>query len=704
MLFFQVSLLAGYAYAHGLARWKRGRAQPLIHGLLVLAALGWLGFWTVRWGVPLLAGVLWVGVGPPFVLLAATSPILQHWLGRAGAGESTWRLYALSNAGSLIGLVSYPLLVERLLPLPAQAWGWALGFVLFAAGILACGVRAAGAPGSAEAASVPVPPVPPSTLLIWLLLATSASAMLLAVTNELCQEVAPVPFLWMFPLVLYLLSFILCFDSPRWYARRFFTVATAATTIVVLVTDVLSLRLAVPFQLLSFGGFLFCFCMTCHGELVRLRPVPGRLTLFYLTVASGGALGGLFVGLVAPRAFDSYWEFNITVTVAWSVLAVVFLRDLRSSFHEGDWWHLALLLGLAGYVALRVAAIAKGWRLASGPASLAAAALLALVPAWIVAWLFRRRRFARSPVWPRALFGAVVFLAACFMVVRIRTIGPRTMAAERNFFGTLRVERRVPEGEEAPPVRRLTHGRILHGVQFEHDRLGKIPVSYYGPSSGIDLAVHRHPRRLASPREGLNIGVIGLGAGIMAAYGEPGDRLRFYEINPTVIDWAGPSGAWFTYVRDAACPVEIVEGDGRLALERELERGESQAFDLLVMDAFSSDSVPTHLLTREAFELYARHLRDEDSVIAVNITNRFLDLSDLVANHATDLGFKPLVVVRAETTALTTPSTWMLLARGPRFLADEQVGERAGIVVPGDPVRWTDDYSALLPLIPSLRR
>ena len=721
MLFFQLALLAGYAYAHALARWKQPGRQPWLHGALVIGSLGWLGFWALRWEVPLLAADSWkplasgspqgqillllcVGVGPPFLVLAATSPLLQHWAGRAASGESIWRLYAVSNAGSLIGLIAYPLLVERLLPLSSQAWCWAAGFVLFAVGILVCGAQATAAPSVEEAKDTVDSRIGAGRLLTWILLAASASAMLLAVTNELCQEVAPVPFLWMLPLLLYLLSFILCFDSPRWYARRFFTVATAATTIVVLVTDLLSLRLAVPVQVLSFGAFLFCFCMTCHGELVRLRPATSRLTLFYLTVASGGALGGIFVGFVAPRIFDSYWEFNIMVTVAWSVLAIVFLADRRSPFHTGDWWHFALSLGLLGYVAIRIASLATERQLASGAASLAVAAAVALGPAWLGAWLLRRRRFASSALWPRILFGTVVFLAACFMVVRMRTIGPRTVAAGRNFFGTLRVERLAAVGEGAPSFLRLTHGRVNHGIQYEHERFGRVPVSYYGPGSGAELAVLRHPRRLAQSGEGLHIGVIGLGAGVMAAYGEPGDRVRFYEINPLVLDYAGESGSWFRYVRDASCPVEIVEGDARLSMERELRRGEEQRFDILVMDAFSSDSVPVHLLTREAFELYAAHLRDEDSVIVVNITNRFLDFSSLVTNHATDLGLEARLVTQREQGPLRVPSLWMLLTRSARFLTDETVTDGAAVVVPRDSTRWTDDYSALLPLIPSLRR
>ena len=720
MLFFQVALLVGYAYAHGLAERLRLRHQALLHVALCGLAVAWLALWAQRWGVPLLADdswkpaagddpqarILWlllIGVGLPFIVLSTTSPLLQKWHSLAGHGESSYRLYAVSNIGSLLGLVSYPFLVERVLPLAAQAWAWSVGFLVVCGGTAALAWwTARGRAGAPELPPAESPaervPVDRIDLLAWLLLATGTSAMLLAVTNELCQEVAAVPFLWMLPLVLYLLSFVICFDRPQWYQRRWFVPLTLVATLVVIVTAALGLRLKVPVQIASFSAFLFLLCMTCHGELVGLKPPAGRLTLFYLIVALGGALGGVFVGLIAPRIFDSYWEFNIMVTLIWVVLAVIYLRDKSSLFHRGDWRHFGLAVWLLCFTGLRAAMFFGGWNPGgTGAAALAIAAVLTAVPAVAAVLWLRHSGFARHWLWPRLTVAAVIFLAECFMVVRIRSTGTHSLAAERNFFGTLRVQVVPPAGKETRPYLQLTHGQINHGIQYVDGELRRQPVSYYGPESGIDLAVRRHPQRLAG--KPLHIGVLGLGVGTMAAFAETGERVRFYEINPTVIRWATGKNAFFSYLADSAGAVEIVEGDARLSLERELAQGAAQQFDLLVMDAFSSDSVPVHLLTRQAFQLYAKHLRDDESILAINVSNRFLDFSSLVANQALDLGFQPWVVVVVKPAPGRSQSMWMLLSRSPGFGEDPEVGRLARLLPPRDPVRWTDDFSPLYPLL-----
>jgi spermidine synthase len=723
MLFYQVALLLGYAYAHLLGSRLEPRTQARLHvGLLLLAGAAMLVL-QVRWGSPVLPDDAWkptgleapvplilllllLSIGLPYALLSATSPLLQRWFSLAGHGDRTYRLYAVSNVGSLLGLLSYPLVTERFLSLPVQANVWALAFVVFAVGCAVCALQLQKQilPPAASAATRPTGERPEAlTILCWLLLAASTSAMLLAVTNQLCQEVAPVPFLWVLPLAIYLLTFIICFDRPQWYRRRVFVPVTVLLTLLVLITAFAGVRLNIPVHVVVNSAFLFAFCMTCHGELVGLKPPSEHLTFFYLIIALGGALGGVFVGLLAPLWFTSYWEFNIMATLSWVVLAVVFARDRGSFFYQGDRWHFALLVFILTYTVLRMASALAvvqprlpGWML-----SLSAAAIAGALATMLLLWLTRRAAFPASRYWPRVLVGTVIFLAECFMVVRINATKHRTLAADRNFFGTLQVQV-WPARAPVPPFVQLTHGQINHGIQYLDATLGRLPVSYYGPGSGIETAILQHPRRRitpAHPAQPLHIGVLGLGTGTMAAFARPGDQVRFYEINPVVIRYASGPQALFSYLHDCSGAVEIVQGDARLAMERELAGARPQRFDVLVMDAFSSDSVPVHLLTREAFRLYARHLRDEDSIIAVNISNRFLDFRDLIATTAREMGCTAMLVEVRQTSLQAQPSSWMLVTRSPAFITSPEVQKLARVWQPRRDLVWTDDFSNLLHLL-----
>lgn len=716
MLFFQVMLLVGYAYAHGLTRLP-AKFQGRIHGTLILAGLALLGIAWWRWGSPLIPSDAWkptgndapqlriltlllVSIGLPFFLLSTTSPLLQHWQTQSAPEGKAWRLYAVSNTGSLLGLLSYPFLIERFFTIPLQAIGWAAAFAMFAFGAAAIALRSRGPISPVEPSPVPPDPRPPLlTLLAWLILPMTTSALLLAVTNELCQEVAAVPFLWMLPLSLYLLSFIICFDRPAWYRRRFFLAVGAAVTVVVLITASLGIELKIPVHAASFGTFLFVSCMIGHGELVRLRPAATRLTLFYLMVALGGALGGIFVSLAAPLLFTNFWEFNIMTTAAWALIGVLLLREKDSMFHRGDWWQLLMLVWLLAYVGVRVGYelyLPKTYPLAGYPAL---QALVGFVLAWLICFPIRRSRFALSKYWPRSAVVAVIFVAESFMVLRIRSDKAGALAAERNFYGTLRVTS-IPEVPgRSPAVVQLTHGNISHGFQYLDEKLSRIPVSYYGESSGVDVAIRRHPRRLANPPLPLRIAVLGLGTGTLAAYGMKGDLIRFYEINPAVIRYSTAGKPLFSYLKDSPATIGIVEGDARLSLERELAAGEAGDFDILVMDAFSSDSVPVHLLTAEAFALYRRHLRDRDSTIAVNISNRFLDFKNLIASQAAALEMFPLHVQVGDNTLEHTISSWMVLNGSLAFLNDPVVHQRAQPWIPREQVLWTDAFSNLYQIL-----
>ncbi len=717
MLFFQVLLLFGYAYAHGVTR-LAGRLQGRIHLCLILASVVLLGVAWWRWGSPIIPSGDWkpvgndapqlkiltlllVSIGLPFFLLSTTSPLIQHWQGLQKEGGKTWRLYAVSNTGSLLGLLCFPFLVERFLEAPLQAIVWALGFGVFALGaaVLALRVRPQ-APHREQAIPDEDRTKPPAIAMVaWLVLPMTTSAMLLAVTNELCQEVAAVPFLWMLPLALYLLSFIICFDRPAWYHRRFFLAAGAASTVAVLITASLGIRLQIPAHAASFGGFLFLFCMIGHGELYRLRPATSHLTLFYLMLALGGALGGIFVSLVAPVIFDNFWEFNIMATIAWVLIGILLLREKDSIFHQGDWWQLLVFTWLLAYMAVRISILIWLPQNHALISSLPLHALLGLVLAWLVCFPIRKTRFARSAYWPRVAVVAVIFLAECFMLLRIRSDRAGAVVSERNFYGTLRVMLMPPLPGGRPASIQLMHGNINHGFQYADEKWSRVPVSYYGDTSGIDVAIRRHPRRLANPAEPLRIGVLGLGAGTIAAFGEKGDIIRFYEINPAVIRYSTAAKPIFRYLADSRGSTEIVEGDARLSMERELTAGQPGKFDVLVMDAFSSDSVPVHLLTREAFALYQQHLRDEDSVIAINISNRFLDFRDLVSSQAGEIGLSPILIHVRDMTVSHGPSSWMILSRSQPFLKDPVLHERGAPWIPRREVIWTDSFSNLFQIL-----
>jgi hypothetical protein len=713
MLFFQVLLLAGYAYAHGLTRLPP-RMQGKIHASLLVLSLALLGWAWWRWGSPLIPADSWkpvasdapqarilklllMSIGLPFFLLSTTSPLIQYWQGLAGSGGKIWRLYAVSNIGSLLGLLSYPFLIERHLEISTQAMGWAAAFAAFALGAVLLALRGSGREIHREVAAMdPRPSF--LALAVWLVLPMTTSAMLLAVTNELCQEVASVPFLWMLPLSLYLLSFIICFDRPGWYHRRFFLAAGAVASVVVLITASLGISLTIPVHAVSFGGFLFLFCMIGHGELVRLRPATSWLTLFYLMVALGGALGGVFVSLVAPLIFENFWEFNVMITAAWGLLGVLLLREKNSLFHRGDWWHLLIFGWFLAYLAFRLGSEILLGHEHPFTRNLPLHAGLGLAAAWLICFPLRATGFARSKYWPRVTVVTVIFIAECFMFLRIRGDHAGALAIERNFYGALRVVA-LPPTPERPALIQLNHGNINHGYQYLDETLSRVPVSYYGDTSGVETAIRRHPRRLANPPQPLQIGVLGLGTGTMAAFGESGDSLRFYEINPAVIRYSMAEKPFFTYLKDSKAATEIVEGDARLSLERELALGQPGKFDVLVMDAFSSDSVPVHLLTREAFSLYESHLRDADSIIAINISNRFLDLHDLVGSQAKALDMMPVHFQLNDHSTTHSPSSWVLLSRSMSFLQDPVVRKLGFPGVPRSEVMWTDSFSNLFQVL-----
>jgi SAM-dependent methyltransferase len=723
LLFFQVALLGGYAWSHLLVGRSRPRRQSLLHGVLLVACLVILGWHLMGWGSPLLPGASWkpggqespvaaivamlgVAVGLPFFALAATTPLLQAWFSRSWPGRSPYRLYALSNLGSLLALLSYPFVVEPLLSLRVQARVWGIGFVLFALAGLACAVVAGWGVTGRELQSGPregqdVAPGRPgpgvARRLLWLGLPASASVLLLAVTNQISQEVAVIPFLWVLPLSLYLLSFVISFHDRRWYSRTVFVPLLGVAVFGACVLLYHGVDVPVLLQIGSWSFVLFVCCMVCHGELARLAPDPRHLTSYYLLLAAGGALGGVFVALVAPVLFDGFWELHAGLVACGLLALLAWLEDRDSWLRSGPLWvpAAALLGALAGAAYLLLPgleghALHQLWPRVAVVAAIVAALLV----------LARRRRGSRlwglRPLFATGCVAVALTLLSVVLRAHIAAVLAGSLEVSRGFFGVLKVEEEHA-GDPDRHVYLLRHGRIVHGFQFVSEAKRRLATSYYGEGSGIAIALLHHPKReRAAPEErALRIGVAGLGVGTIAAYGEPGDVLRFYEINPDVIRFA--TMGMFTYLEDTPARVQIVQGDARVSLERE----PNQHFDVLAIDAFSSGAIPVHLLTAEAFAVYLRHLQP-DGVLAIDVSNRTLDLTPVVWGLARHFGLAGVQVARkASTDGASWGSLWILLTRDVAFLgepgvADERAPHESRVA---ELPFWTDDHSSLLPLL-----
>jgi len=650
LFFFQTALLGGYLYAHLLATRLPRRRQAAVHAVLVVAALlfflpplpdaGWAPAGGEAPGPRILLTLL-AGLGLPFVLGAATTPLVSAWLagggGRGGGAGSPYRFFAVSNTGSLLGLLIYPVAVEPFLGVAAQARWWTAGFALLGAATVGSGAllsrRAADLPSEAAAPAVR-PPAADSARprlaarLTPVLLAAAASFALVSVTTHLTRDVAAAPFLWIAPLAVYLVTFVLAFGAPDRCPRRALTPAVfllAAACLLVWLADITT---GLDRPLLSHAAaglaFLFAAGWSAHAEIARRRPAPARLTGFYLSITAGGAAGGLSASLLSPLLFPNTWEYP-----------------------------LALVLGAAAPFA-GAASASRSVPRAALRGALAAVAGLALA----VTWLEHRR----------------------------------PLHASRNFYGAVRVMEDAPD---TPEWRRdLWHGGIGHGSQRLAPERRREPMLYYYEGTGVKTALDRHPKRRAG--QPLSVGVLGLGAGSLAARSRSGDRFRFYELDPQVERVAR---RYFTYLDDAAGEVEVVLGDGRLSLERE-ERAGEPPWDVLVLDAFTGDAVPVHLLTAEAFDLYRRRLAP-GGVIAAHISNRHVDLAPVVRAQALALGAISLLVEsEPDPEAYRYETTWALITWSSDFVTDPSVLSRARpfsgeAAEPGEAYRWTDDYSNL---------
>jgi SAM-dependent methyltransferase len=629
LVFFQFLLLFGYAYADWTTRHMRPRRQAALHTLLLVASLV---------SLPIVAGASWkpsgdeepalrilgllaATIGLPYFLLSTTGPLVQAWFARSFPAGTVYRLFALSNLASLLALVSYPFVFEPWVSTVNQSYGWSAGYGVFVLLCIASTIYSLRAQLSSRAAAATVSELndgpPPTTrdFAVWLVLSAMGSFMLLAVTNHITHDVASVPFLWILPLTIYLVTFILCFEGRGWYRRHIFLgpllVVTGAMGWALHADRALH---DIKESVALFSAGLFICCMFFHGELANMKPAPRYLTSFYLMVSLGGALGGVFIGFVAPRIFPTYYEFGVGLVVT-LFLAVYIVRRMR-----------------------------------------------AFVPLLVVGCI-----------------GFTMYHVTKYMIDL--SGGARLMT--RNFYGTLRV-RDTGSGDES--VRRLTHGVIMHGEQYLAGARRTEPTTYYGSTSGVAVAIAAlgpQPKRVA---------VVGLGTGTLAAHGRPGDVYRFYEINPQVVEVARTQ---FSYLSDSRAKIETALGDARLTMERE----PPQNYDLIVIDAFSSDSIPVHLVTREAMAVYLKHLQP-DGIIAFHVTNRFLRLAPVVKAIADEYRLNTALIVDEAEGSDLAKTDWVLVSRNTKLLAKKEIASAASEIdtIPGLRV-WTDDYNNLFRIL-----
>lgn len=698
MLFFQMALLGGYAYAHWLND-QKGSRQIWIHLTLLAVSLLSLPILPNSWwkpttvGDPLIRilGLLTVTVGLPYFLLSSTSPLLQTWYSRANGGAMPYRFFALSNAGSMLGLLAYPVLVEPYLAGRTQAWAWSAGYGSFALVCAAVGWRARQTESGMRNSSQAAVGEPPSRTdrLLWMGLAACASALLLAVTNHLTQNVAAIPFLWVLPLSLYLLSFILCFDSDRWYDRWLFTGlgAIAIGSMAFAMSsrnDLTGLKPAIAL----FCCAVFVVFMVCHGELARRRPAAGFLTSFYLMVSVGGAAGGLLIGFVAPYIFNALYDLPLVLSSVALLMLYLMWREHRGMPSPAEVTPSILqpTLVVAGLGA------AMGFGFFALPGALAGL-LMGGIFALTIVWI--RRNLARAAASSEntrlvsfAVAAGLAFGISGFLARDTWHQLRNSRVLARNFYGALVVYDQETDGDMGP-VRVLRHGTIDHGEQFLWPQNLRFPTTYYARKSGIGIAIQT--LELNSP---LHVGVIGLGAGTIGAYARPVDHYTFYDINPLVLDIANTQ---FRFLRDCMAPHEVILGDARLSLEQ----GPRQNFDVLAVDAFSGDAIPVHLLTREAYALYWRQLKP-DGVLAVHVSNRFLRLGPVVAMAAAENG-RTARMISFETpdrnASEETDSDWVLVTSRKGFFELPEMKSAYRIQpIPGLRM-WTDDFSNLFKIL-----
>ena len=657
-LFFQVFLTGGYAYAFWIIRRISAKQQARLHitvlviSLVLVATLGFLwpspvtpdASWKpLTLDTPILDifKLLFVAVGLPYFLLSTNSPLMQAWFARSQPGRSPYWLYALSNIGSLLGLLAYPFVIEPNLTLKAQGWMWAGGYMLF---VLLAGYGAFKSaritptePETPQTVEVAVASAMPSRQLhvLWILLSAIGTTLLLAITSQITQEVAAIPLLWVLPLSIYLLTFILTYSNERWYNRKIFGGLIIVASIGFL-WALVSVEANYIIRTSAFCFFLFVSLMICNGETYRLRPDPSRLTRFYLMTSIGGALGGIFVTLIAPIVFKGYWELPIG-------------------------YGLVLALALAVFVTRK-----------------------STQPELRIRFIFN------------VMISVTILLVGALSIFGL--LGGKASSdvyQARNFFGVVRVKEVYPDDPEWHGYN-VSHGITIHGLQFTASDKRYLPTTYFARQSGIGLEILNNPKY----GHGMRVGILGLGIGTLIAYAQPGDDYRLYEINPIMVDLAEGLDGYFTYLADNPVNKTVVLGDARLSLENELATYGSNNFDLLVLDVFSSDAVPVHLVTKEAFDIYLKHLAT-DGVLAANISTRYIDLVPVMWQLSKFYNLTMVVIPTEGDGKIVFPSLWVLMSHAPQPFQVPAITERLfslkdySTKIP----LWTDDFNNLFQIL-----
>ncbi len=755
LLFFQAMLLLGYLYAH----WAGSRlslpGQLKVHTAFGAAAVlqvfvaigiwrspllmtGQSGWTPGQWAgpVPELLFLLVLSVGLPVLFLAATSPLFQNWY-FFDRNRSPFWLYAFSNLGSLLGLVLYPFFIDRFFGVSGQAWIWGGLFLFFGGASLIWIGRL-----TRNWKERPMPPTPrpnKEDAAVWnrfdgvvtFVMTFCSAALLLSVTSHITQEIAPVPFLWILPFVLYLLTFILTFADRRLYVRILYIPLGLALMMVSLTQHFPRLTSGLVNEIAFYCGALFALCMVCHGEVVRRQPGGRKTTSFYLLIAGGGVSGGFFVTVLAPRWFQTgYWELHFAFWLTFLMLSLILAQEagrarkriLLPGFAAG----LLALGGFVGWLFDASASLVKGQPFFLRYLYFGLAGIRDFVHSTLTTWLPVLPQWAAEN-WHYPMIGLFILAAilagrkwlpmegAFRMTIRaalllfpfflgavllqgIQASQKESLLASRNFYGVLRVMESSFPFSEAKRFE-LHHGETLHGMQHAGPEYRQIPTTYFTEKSGAGLALQFHPRRLR--QETLRTGTIGLGVGTLAAYGQPGDIFRFYEINPEVIELAHGKGGYFSFLQDSAAEIEVVAGDGRISLQNELERLGEHSFDVILVDAFSSDSIPVHLLTMEAIELYLKNLDPLEGILAVHISNRYVDLAPVLWTVADRLGVSAGIVVSDATEPGANRARWILISPNPHWFETEPVAQLVELPTDSSPRThiWTDQYSNLLALL-----
>lgn len=655
MLFFQILLLLGYFYVF-LISFLPLKKQIILHSILIISVALSVYYLLYNSKIPVLPDIttgltgnfppvvqilliLLIGTGSTYFLLSTTSILLQKWFGIVYKGKSPYFFYSLSNIASLLALISYPFLVEPFFQLKMQGILWSGGFIIYSIFLLTCCLQLffSGAKNYKNAVNIHKfqTGIGKKKIFLWILLPAISSLMLLSVTNLMTQSVASIPFLWLLPLSIYLLSFIICFASQKMYIRNLLAYTSlfmGFLSLAFMFGNIPSIMIGV----IVYSLMLFSACMLCHGELYSIRPEPEHLDLYYLLIALGSAVSGVLIGIIAPLFFKGIWEIYIGFYLTF-LLTIWILIQYKDSF------------------------------------------------------FYRHLRIFYYSDKEAKLFAVISYPLTIILAIIILNIlsgsNPLTTKVWRSFYGILSVKY-----NSAMDMNTLIYGNIFHGTQY----LGSLqnePTTYYGRKSGIGLAILNDPAFNKKTR----MGIIGLGTGTLAAYGEKGDKISFFEINPQVIEVAKNN---FTYLKNSKARINIAVGDGRKSLENEVRLNKPK-YDILVIDAFSDDSIPLHLLTKEAFAVYLDRLNRSNGIIAVHISNKYIDLKPALVQLASyyHLGFASFLL--SHTDKFNTYSEWVILSYDKKFYKIPAIAHE--IKYTGKNIKqislWTDNYSNLFQIL-----